>query len=80
MFKLHICSPCRIHIRGNLVDSHSGCPAGFFLINADLEREWIAALCGNRRDMVLVGVGKGDDFHGCGKESLFHGTTNFGFF
>lgn len=71
---------CAVSEARGLVDSHPGSPTCLLLINVDLERERIAALCGDGRDVIFVSVGKGDDFHGGCKESLLHGATNFGSF
>lgn len=51
----------------SLVDAHTCSPARLFLIHVDLERKWVTALCGYGRDVVLMRVGEGDDFHGSGE-------------
>lgn len=61
-----------------LVDPHAGGPTGFLLINVNLEGERIATLSGDGRNMIFMGVGKGDDFHDGSEEGLLHGTPDFG--
>lgn len=63
-----------------LVDAHTGGPAGLLVVDVDLIGERIGGLGGNRRNMVFVSVGKGDDFHGGGEEGLLHCPADLGAF
>lgn len=67
--------------RKRLVNAHARCPAcALLLLDAYLAGKGVAALGGDGRDVILVGVGKGDDFHGGGEEGLLHGSAYFGAF
>lgn len=59
-----------------MVHSYTRQPAGFLGLDVDLVGKRVAALGGDGRDMVSVGVDKGDDFHGGGEEGLLHGSAN----
>lgn len=64
----------------SLVDAYARRPAGLLGLEVDLVRERVAALGGDRGDVVFVSVDKGDDFHGGGEEGLLHGSADFGSF
>lgn len=62
----------------SLVYSHPGCPPSLFLVDGDLIGKRIPTRCGNRRDVIFVGV---DVFHylsNGGEQSLLHRLTNLG--
>lgn len=46
------------------VNAHPGRPtAALFLVHVDLIGKWVGSLSGYGWDVVLVGVGVGDDLH-----------------
>lgn len=62
--------------RLSVVHSYTRQPAGFLGFDVDFIGKRVAALGGDGRDVVSVGVDEGDDFHGGCEEGLLHGSAN----